>query len=1142
MSIKQLLQSGLGLALLGLSGQVLAQAPCAAEGETITIDTWSGVAPTAAGGLNGAQASQVLPALDCEYSTLTVRVDWENTIEDLDLDVLDDNATVVGSSGKFNALDDGAGPAFEQAGVGAPAGVYTAVVKSFTNFETAFTGTATATCSTPGGCFAPEPTDDNSDTVEFEPQTRVVVAVIDSAINPYHSFYYAGGEGYPNSAPNSVNEEVLKELGVPPENVFELTRTGDIEADIAADQERVWDKIIRGQRYHFVGTNIIAASLAGNDDAGNPHPLLVPTTNKSPHGVGTSSAVLVANPEAVILFYETEGALANDASHVATFRDPAVDIISTSYGIGAGGVFPPELWSFHQSFKSVVYDGKLHFSSGGNAPGFTPGRAGAGPWWSIGVSGIEEGDSEGRTTVSGNLPDFVSDFTQDLARCMDCETGLAPYSGTSFSTPRAAGVASKVLLDARRTMGHKGGIAKVDNVPYMALGQTDVNETGLRNWVVRRALEQAAHVPAVTDYDPVAGVLGLGAQPINPVAPWLQTGWGDLTADPNKGVVAAALTHLGMAASPRDKAIDFCQFQTTLVQERKVYWDQLSPLVPAVGLGDRAEPLENDPFVYCDSGLAPAYPESNDPGGNSYDPNGDFDGDGTTNSEDECPEDPMNDCAPNTDLDDDGVDNADDNCPTTFNPDQRDTGEDGVGDACETGPSSDAAPSAGRNLVATYEAPGATVITPVAGLGGGSGSDGFATTEYRYQLPGAFEYDSMEFILSATPGTQHSMRIFGPDGNLVALEGSDPVAAEFGDEPISDGELVVMIDTPPQGLYLIQIQEQLGAANQPFTTEVFVTCADAGCVLVDTDGDGTPDVQDAFPNDPTETQDSDLDGVGDNSDPCPNDDTDTCNNATGADGFVFAILTHNLGEDGHTVLFDASASYKCSANCEDSANHHALEDAEFTFFFFDNTTGDVGAATFDDDGDGVITHEYGAAGTFEPHVVARDGNGNSSSTSNVVTTFISIDAQNQAAVNAARLTASYDRENPVVPLEVLFDASLTTTAEGFSITGYTYDFDDGTVVNTTNALIQHTYVSDGVYEPTVTVEFTDDEGATQMSTAKSQLVRTSGASTDPVTDSDPSDVAETPAAAPVAAGGGSGGLGWLLMVPLALAGIRRRLR
>ncbi|PZP59144.1 MAG: hypothetical protein DI597_16950 [Pseudoxanthomonas spadix] len=40
---------------------------------------------------------------------------------------------------------------------------------------------------------------------------------------------------------------------------------------------------------------------------------------------------------------------------------------------------------------------------------------------------------------------------------------------------------------------------------------------------------------------------------------------------------------------------------------------------------------------------------------------------------------------------------------------------------------------------------------------------------------------------------------------------------------------------------------------------------------VDSDGDGVPDDEDAFPNDPTETKDSDGDGIGDNADTAPND-------------------------------------------------------------------------------------------------------------------------------------------------------------------------------------------------------------------------------------------------------------------------------
>ena len=40
---------------------------------------------------------------------------------------------------------------------------------------------------------------------------------------------------------------------------------------------------------------------------------------------------------------------------------------------------------------------------------------------------------------------------------------------------------------------------------------------------------------------------------------------------------------------------------------------------------------------------------------------------------------------------------------------------------------------------------------------------------------------------------------------------------------------------------------------------------------IDSDSDGVPDIEDAFPENPTETKDTDSDGVGDNADAFPND-------------------------------------------------------------------------------------------------------------------------------------------------------------------------------------------------------------------------------------------------------------------------------
>lgn len=422
---------------------------------------------------------------------------------------------------------------------------------------------------------------------------RVVVAVIDSAINAYHDFLYAGSEIYPDTAPAAVTPAVLQELGVAPENVLELTRSGNLGADIAADQA-IWDRLERGVPYWVKGTNVVMLSYVADG-----LPVLLPDPAKSPHGLGTSATVLTANPEAVILFVETEGDLANDLSHDYAFLHPAVDMISTSYGVSIPSTgFPlPEWRAFRNSYAAVVEQGKLHFSSGGNGPGLTPLRAGAGPWWSIGVSGIEEGSSEGRSLLSGNFPDFISDFTQLLPYCHDAVDCYSNVGGTSFSTPRAAGVASRVLLDARRARGHGGGIRVDEGQPIMVDGEVPIT-----NWKLRRALEQAAYVPAFADFDPVAAVTDIVGIPVNPVAPWLQVGWGDLTADPGKGVVSAALADLGFAGMAREKAAGFCSFQTSIIQARQLYWNNIAALLPDLFGGDVPPGApETDPFVYCDA-------------------------------------------------------------------------------------------------------------------------------------------------------------------------------------------------------------------------------------------------------------------------------------------------------------------------------------------------------------------------------------------------------------------------------------------------------------------------------------------------------------------------------------------------------------
>lgn len=417
---------------------------------------------------------------------------------------------------------------------------------------------------------------------------RVVVAAIDSGVNAYHQFFYEGGPNYPQgSAPGAVTASVLEEFAIPAVCQLSLTRTGDFAADFAADAN-LWRRAQACAYVWFVGTNLIARS---NAPGTTPY---LPDDEDDTHGFGVTAAVLNANPEVVVVFYEGTGSV----SESEAFKHPAVDFITTSYGFPGS---PPVPGHLENSFTGVWANGKMHFGACDNSPAPGTFDTTCGPWWSIGIAGFEEtadnepdASSEGRQPLSGTFPDFIADFTQTLPYCQACEDGYSDYvGGTSFATPRSAGIASKILLQARRQLGHTGGIIKMaDGDTLMAAG----NGIQFTNWQLRRALEQAAWIPEFGDYDVVASVLNLEfGVPLLPVAAYTQAGWGVLTTIGEAQVVARSLAALGLGdADVPAKELGYCEFQTAQIAVRKLYWDNLN-----VGSETFLAAPDEDPFVPC---------------------------------------------------------------------------------------------------------------------------------------------------------------------------------------------------------------------------------------------------------------------------------------------------------------------------------------------------------------------------------------------------------------------------------------------------------------------------------------------------------------------------------------------------------------
>jgi hypothetical protein len=404
---------------------------------------------------------------------------------------------------------------------------------------------------------------------ETTPDSRVVVAVVDSATNPYHEFFDVGGD-------STVTPDVLAEFGIDDRQTISLTRTGDFSADYAADRAQ-WDAVEIGKPYWFEGTNVIGISF----DPSTSRPIL-PDDERDTHGVGTTAAVLAANPEAVTVLVEG----VNADSESWAFTHPAVDIVSTSYGFPGSLPVPFHLENSH---SGVVELGKLHAGAADNSPALSPPDGTSGPWWSIGVAGYAEGTSEGRELLSGNLVDVVGDFTQDLPYCAECTSGTRSVSGTSFATPRVAGTLSAVLLEARRGAGHLGGIDPGGDAPRLVGGSLPTT-----NWELRRAMEEGAYYPGLAGYDPESAVFDdLTAAPVLDPAPWLQTGWGAVTPDPEHGVVAETLAHLGVGGEPtRFKSAEACAFNNAGISARHAYWD-------SVAVGSESFGSSEDPYLYC---------------------------------------------------------------------------------------------------------------------------------------------------------------------------------------------------------------------------------------------------------------------------------------------------------------------------------------------------------------------------------------------------------------------------------------------------------------------------------------------------------------------------------------------------------------
>ena len=363
-----------------------------------------------------------------------------------------------------------------------------------------------------------------------------VVAPVDTGINVYHD-HFSMNDSYP--------QWLLDQLGV--NMVCNITSNGTWQERYEADRGNCWDVIESGDIVWFRGTRIIGTTPDDDTDI----PILDDPSDG--HGTAVTGAVLNANPDAVIFFVEGF----SDAAVLAAANQPLVDIITTSFG----PILSVPVPGIEDATKvAVVQEKKIHTGAADNSPSPAIQDSTAGPPWSIGISGYAEEDDDQKETMSGSYPDIAADWTQFLPNHDDID-GDHWTSGTSFATPRTAGLLSEVLENLRSEFGDLSSGADPDS--RMGFIVNGVNFS-LTNDDLRDALNLSAWYPSFSTWDPLSGTT-----PISPVAPCTQVGWGVV----NESNVRPIIEHLNgsneMSQRPFD--VEFCMESNQDIRE--AYWN-----------------------------------------------------------------------------------------------------------------------------------------------------------------------------------------------------------------------------------------------------------------------------------------------------------------------------------------------------------------------------------------------------------------------------------------------------------------------------------------------------------------------------------------------------------------------------------------
>ena len=391
---------------------------------------------------------------------------------------------------------------------------------------------------------------------DYTQGARVVVAVIDSGINPYHPQFRRDGAVLP------LGDFVNAATGLQP-RVIDLSDSGDYRHRVDVLDDAAWESIGKGELVWFKDTNVMAISIRGPEDNGAQSTInstAAEVTNHrvrdvNGHGTATASTVLSNFPDALVVMIQitTGGGLADATKWAA--GQPWIDVISTSWG-AQGNI--PTLTQTPRFTKQAYDAGKVVVNSAGNDPSPLPTDYQDGPHWVIAVTGSQV-EGQAKEVLSANIyPDYAADYTVSAAVMNNVDDVYGEIGGTSFSCPTVAGTVAGIVYKLREAKGHAGGIVASELAP------------GVTNRDVRAALNKTAIVPDWDGY--VAGFHWNGDHANVPGAEFTTIQWGHVDQKVIGPATAAILAN-DYAIPPEKGTV--AAWKTVTWQYRVAYWDAL---------------------------------------------------------------------------------------------------------------------------------------------------------------------------------------------------------------------------------------------------------------------------------------------------------------------------------------------------------------------------------------------------------------------------------------------------------------------------------------------------------------------------------------------------------------------------------------